>query len=108
MLESAAHAVIPKRNVLGAKRAMKIRPESRITSDEGTQQINPTFAVGRGNANCVKERRKVASDKVRAFRTAYRNAFTRWRQGDRAVEFPPGTYAMRVLHGANILMMAGI
>jgi REP element-mobilizing transposase RayT len=32
---------------------------------------------------------------------AYRAALRRWRAGDRHVEFPPGTYKMRVVHHVN-------
>jgi hypothetical protein len=35
------------------------------------------------------------------WRADYRNALARWRAGDRTVEFPAGTYRMRVLHGAR-------
>jgi hypothetical protein len=37
---------------------------------------------------------------LRAWREAYRAAFVAWRSGRRDVEFPPGTWKMRVVHGA--------
>lgn len=37
----------------------------------------------------------------RDWRDAYDAALHRWRAGDRAVLFPPGTYKMRVLHGVS-------
>lgn len=98
-LESAAHAVIPRHKVLGPKRAMSIPPETRITSAEPKYQRNPTFAVGYG---APVEIRLAAIAKLRAFRVAYRNALLSWRAGNRAVEFPPGTYAMRLFHCANV------
>ena len=36
-----------------------------------------------------------------AWLQAYRVALKKWRAGDRMVEFPAGTYKMRVLHGAR-------
>lgn len=96
-LEAAAHASIPKHKVLGAKRVMKIDSEHRITSFEPIRQCNPTFAVGRGN----REELIKAKTAVRAFRQKYREAFDKWRNGDRSVMFPAGTYAMRVVHRAN-------
>lgn len=98
-LENAAHAVIPKQRVLGAKRAMLIAPETRITSYEPKYQRNPTFAVGR---EAPQGAGLAAVAKRRAFRVAYRTALLAWRAGNRTVEFPAGTYAMREFHGANI------
>ena len=96
-LETAAHARIPARKVLGAKRATKVSPETRITTDEPIRQRNPTFAVGRGNDEAASN----ADQALRTFRESYRKAFEAWRAGDRTVLFPSGTYAMRVIHGAN-------
>jgi putative transposase len=98
-LENAAHERIPQHKVLGAKRASKVSPESRITTREPACQRNPTFALGRGAA---KEVRLAAIAKLRAFRSAYREAWSKWRAGDRSVVFPAGTYAMRVIHRANV------
>ncbi|MBK9259347.1 MAG: transposase [Polyangiaceae bacterium] len=97
-LEAAAHARIPARRVLGAKRAARVPPEKRITTPEPLRQRIPTFAVGRGNAEAAR----IAARAVRAFRAAYRKAFQAWRAGDRSVPFPSGTYQMRVLHGVNV------
>jgi putative transposase len=98
-LEGAAHAEIPQDDVLGAERATNISPESRITSREAVCQLNPTFAIGRGN---TKEVRAAAIAERREFHSAYRGALLKWRAGDRSVEFPAGTYAMRVVHGARV------
>jgi putative transposase len=99
ILEAAAHAVIPKHKVLGAKRATQVPPSSRITSHQLICQHNPTFAVGRGNTRKIRQAPIVD---LSAFHTSYRNALRRWRAGDRFVVFPAGTYAMRVFHGANV------
>lgn len=98
-LEAAAHALIPGRKVLGPIRATKIWPEQRITSHEHSRQLDPTFAVGRGNAKKIRD---TVLDEIRAFRNAYREALMKWRDGDRSVEFPAGTYAMHVYHGATV------
>ena len=98
-LESAAHSKMPQHKVLGAQRVIKVSPESRTTSHEATRQRNPTFAVGRGD---TKELRTKAIAALRSFRAGYRDALQKWRAGDRSVVFPAGTYAMRVIHGANV------
>lgn len=97
-LEAAAHRVIPRHLVLGARRAMQIPPEQRITTDELHFQRNPVFAVGSGNTEAVRN----AKESLRNFRSGYKKAREAWRAGDRAVEFPAGTYGMRVFHGANV------
>lgn len=97
-LESAAHRQIPSKRVLGAKRAQSIPPETRITSKEPRFQRNPTYAVGRGNHG----KRDTIDNRLRDFRSAYRKALAEWRAGNRSIEFPAGTYAMRVLHGAKV------
>jgi putative transposase len=97
-LEEAAHAEIPQHKVLGAERASEVSPESRITTHEAIRQLNPTFAVGRGNSEAFD----IAKQALKDFRVAYRGALKKWREGDRSVVFPAGTYAMRVVHGANV------
>jgi putative transposase len=97
-LEAAAHAAIPRAKVLGVKGVLKVDPKSRILTREPKRQINPTFAVGRNNPEALEK----AKCTLREFRRSYRRAFDAWRAGNRAVQFPPGTYAMRVFHGANV------
>jgi putative transposase len=97
-LEAAAHKTIPERAILGPIQAIKVPPETRVMTIEPIRQHNPTFAVGRGNAEAAR----IAARGVRSFRAAYRKALEAWRAGDRAVVFPAGTYGMRVFHGANI------
>lgn len=97
-IETAAHKRIAKHCVLGAKRAMKISPHSRITSNEASHQPTPAFAVGRGNPEALAKEKHA----LRQFRAEYRKAFDAWRTGNRTVEFPAGTYAMRVLHAARV------
>lgn len=97
-LERAVHASVPRSQFLGAKRVMEVNPESRITTHEPRRQINPTFAVGRGNPIALARARRA----LREFRQSYRNALEQWRLGNRQVLFPAGTYAMRIFHGANV------
>jgi putative transposase len=96
---TAASAKIPANAVLGAENATKVDPESRITSHEPKFQRQPTFALGRG---ATKEMREAMIAKRRAFQAAYTTALQEWRAGDRLVTFPAGTYAMRVIHNANV------
>jgi hypothetical protein len=97
-LENAAHRANAKRGVLGAKRAARVPPEHRITSHEAAAQHNPTSAVGRNNV----PQADAAAKELRDFRVSYSNALKAWRSGYRSVEFPAGTYAMHVFHGANV------
>lgn len=97
-IEAAMRASTPASQVLGAKLAMQLDPFARATRHEPKRQLNPTFAVGRDNKEAFERARKARKD----FRYRYRLALEAWRNGNRAVEFPPGTYAMRTLHGANI------
>ena len=46
-------------------------------------------------------RRLEAIQRLKQFVKAYAEALAVWRNGDRNVEFPYGTYAMRVFHGAR-------
>ncbi len=97
-LEAAAHAAIPISKVLGVKRVYKLNPQSRITSYEPARQLNPTIAAGKGNAEALQ----AAKQARREFQRAYRLARESWRSGNHDVEFPAGTYAMRVFHAANV------
>jgi putative transposase len=93
-----ARKTIAVEDVLGAKQAASISPETRAKTPEPVRDRNPTFAVGRGHGDIAE----VAAHAVTAFRTAYRTALERWRARDREVEFPPGTWWMRVFHSVNI------
>jgi len=83
------------RGYLGAKRVLKTKHTSRASSYERFGSRTPTFAAA-GN-------REVAEAMVearRAFHAAYRKAWRGWRDGDRKVVFPYGTWKMRVYHAA--------
>jgi REP element-mobilizing transposase RayT len=93
-----AHMAERRRSVLGPARARVVPPTARATSDEPTIDRNPTFAVGRDQGNAWHD----AVAALRAFRTAYRDAFKRWCAGVRSVVFPAGTWLMHELHGAAV------
>jgi len=84
---------------MGADRAMAVSPYRRATSWEDMRDLNPTFAVGRGQHDA----RKLAIRALKAFRSAYRAALKLWRTGDRSTTFPRGTWWMAVFHGAPVI-----
>jgi len=86
------------KSFMGADRVARSSPYRRAKSIEPLRQLNPTFATGRARTEAFFE--TVA--RLRAFRSAYRQALDRWRSGDRAAVFPAGTWIMRVLHGAQV------
>ena len=83
---------------VGAKRAMRTSHETQSTAKEPLRDRNPTFAVGPGNAELLF----IHVALRRAWIKSYAEALERWRGGDREVEFPAGTWKMRVLHGARV------
>ena len=98
-LERAAHNELREKRgrFLGVAKIMKLSPRDRAKTPKPRGQLNPTFAVGRGNAEALKE----CIEKRRAFLNHYRQALARWRAGDRDAVFPPGTWWMRVFHKAK-------
>ncbi|WP_053239031.1 hypothetical protein [Sandaracinus amylolyticus] len=103
-LESAARARAREigGTFLGADRCAKLSPFRRATSREPIREASPTFAVGRGNHDAWRE----SAERIRAFRTAYRDAREAWRRGRRDVPFPFGTWLMREEHAAVIAAAA--
>ncbi len=98
-LELAAHNEMRAtgQRFRGAAEVMKISPRSRAKTPRPKGQLNPKFAVGRGNAEALKE----CIARRRAFLNHYYQALERWRAGDRDVVFPAGTWWMRVFHKAK-------
>jgi len=84
--------------VLGPVAARNVSPSRRATSWETFGVVHPTFATGPGR---VVETIAAALE-VMAFRQEYRAAWRRYRDGDKDVVFPYGTYLMRVRHGVNV------
>lgn len=97
-IESNAKAIHAEHKFVGVEKVLEILPESRITTPETHYQRNPTFATGRNQPHAKRK----ATESLRHFRQTYRNALSTWRAGNRLVEFPEGTYAMRVFHGAIV------
>lgn len=95
---ATARATIAPENVLGAQRAATISPETRAKTLEPIRDRNPTFAVGRGH----RDNAIMAARAVTAIRATYRAALQKWCAGNRAAEFPTGTWWMRVFHAVNI------
>ena len=98
-LEKKAHREMREKgwSFLGAVRVMRLSPTDRAKKPKPRVERNPTFAVGQGNAEALKE----AIEERRAFLSHYYQALEKWRAGDRDVVFPAGTWWMRVFHNAK-------
>jgi REP element-mobilizing transposase RayT len=78
-----------------------VSPETRVETAKSTRSPghrNPAFAPGRNQV----EARRHASTALGTFRSLYREALARWRDLERDVVFPAGTWWMRVFHGAAV------
>jgi REP element-mobilizing transposase RayT len=87
-----------RRSFPNARDLCTVAPQKRATSAEPAVERNPTFAPGR---NQVEVGRRAASA-LKTFRWLYRRALERWRDRERDVVFPAGTWWMRVFHGAAV------
>lgn len=83
------------RKVLGRKQVLRQSHEDSPRSLEPRRVRRPRLA-----AKSVW-RRLEAIRRLKSFVKAYAEALAEWRRGNRNVEFPYGTYAMRVFHGAR-------
>lgn len=88
--------------VLGAAGALAQSPQKRASSYENRRTTIPRVA-----ASDTSTRRALLRD-LGAFDAAYRTALRKWRDGDRQVPFPSGTWWMRVHHGARTTEEAAI
>jgi len=79
---------------LGAARVLAQLPTAQPRPGEPRRALNPRVAA-RDKWKRIEVLRRLAN-----FLAAYRDAWTAWVRGDGGVLFPPGTYLMRVLHGA--------
>lgn len=98
--EAAVRRALPKDKrgrpkVVGMKQVMHRSPMYKAKTKEERYCYRPVFAA------VTKEGIKKAKEKFRKFYLAYRIALDEWRDGEREVVFPYGTYKMRVLHRAN-------
>ena len=85
-----------KRRFLGARAVLAQEPR------DSAGDTFPTFTRDPRIACKARAFFLVLLRGLRAFRDAYAVALARWRDGDRAVVFPPGTYLMGVVHGAAV------
>jgi REP element-mobilizing transposase RayT len=95
-LEGAARAEASAtgRGFLGLARILKARPRARPKGREPRGELSPRIACK------DKWKRIEALGRLASFLQAYRIALDAWRSGRRDVEFPAGTYMMRVTHRA--------
>lgn len=79
---------------LGVARILKQRVLERPRTPEPRRRLRPRFAARDPGRRIELARR------LKAFLAGYRDALLAWREGKRDVEFPEGTYLMRVAHQA--------
>jgi putative transposase len=96
--EKRAHKKLPRPSNTKKHRASNISAYKRSTSKETQYTRNSTIAVGQGNEDVYE----AAIAALRSFRAAYRKALARWRDGERGVAFPKGTWWMREFHAATV------
>ena len=94
--EALAKAKEEGRGFMGAERVQRARLTDRGRRWELFGSRNPTFATC-GDPEATRGAVKT----LRAFRAGHADARTRWRNGDRDVVFPHGTWLMRVVHGVR-------
>jgi REP element-mobilizing transposase RayT len=87
------HAKKNRIRFLGAERVLKQRATDSPLTIAPRRGLSPRIAAK------DKWRRIEALRRLKSFVQAYRNAWSMWRAGFRDVEFPAGTYAMRVHQG---------
>lgn len=80
---------------LGRREVLRQSRYSKPTSREEHGTISPRVACKNKWLRIERLKRN------RDWLEAYRSALKKWRKGDRTVEFPYGTYKMRVLHDAR-------
>ncbi len=81
---------------VGAKRVVQAAITVRGTNPEERGVRAPTFAAA-GDGAAAKQ----AVAELREFRASYRDQLERWKEGDRDVTFPHGTWWMRVHHAVR-------
>ena len=94
--EAARELASEGRSFQGVRRVLRGKPTDRSRTPIVSGQRNPEFAAG---GDKVALRAAIALR--RAFDAAYDDALAKWRDGDRDVVFPFGTWWMRVHHRAR-------
>jgi REP element-mobilizing transposase RayT len=90
-----AKAEAERRPFLGPKAVLATAISKSAATEERLKGRNPRFAIRDGKL------RRAAILRWRAFLLAYRDAFFRWRDGQREVRFPEGTWMMARVHRAT-------
>ena len=85
---------------LGVRAIVRQKQTDRPRTQGPRRKLSPQVAAKDGGL------RAAALARLKAFQDGYRAALMLWRQGVREVVFPPGTYAMRVVHGAACAAMS--
>ncbi len=83
------------RGFLGVQKVLAQRPSAQPFRGEPRRGLNPRVACH------DKWKRIEAIGRLKKFLEAYRDAWRMFTDGVRDVVFPPGTWLMRVLHGAR-------
>jgi REP element-mobilizing transposase RayT len=89
------------RKVLGRRQILRQSHEDSPSSPARRFKLNPRIAAR------DRWRRLEAIQRLKAFLVDHARALASWCAGDRTVEFPPGTYWMRVHHGARVAAAPG-
>jgi REP element-mobilizing transposase RayT len=92
--QAAAKLSAEKRRFLGADRVRAQKPTGRPPPGEPRRGLKPRIACR------DKWKRIEALTRLAEFTRTYRVALAAWRKGIRDVLFPPGTYLLRLNHGA--------
>jgi REP element-mobilizing transposase RayT len=79
-----------KGRVLGRRAVLDARHTDAPKTEPADKELTPHIACKN------PERRLAALRALRGFRAAHRHALERWRDGERGVAFPAGTYRMRI------------
>jgi REP element-mobilizing transposase RayT len=83
------------RGFLGVGRVCSTSVTTRPAKKKERFGLSPTFSA------LTQKAWHAAMQRLRAFRLAYRTAFRAWREGDRSVEFPAGTWWLVRRAGAS-------
>ncbi|MBK6847413.1 MAG: hypothetical protein IPG96_07685 [Proteobacteria bacterium] len=94
-LELAAQRHVEGRGVLGRRAVLRQSAFDTPSQPEPRRQMSPRVAGGN------KWARIEALQRLRDFLIGYRDAWHRWRAGDRGAVFPYGTWALRLHAGVS-------
>jgi hypothetical protein len=87
------------KSFLGPKTVLRQATSAQPKTPEPRRNLSPRIACK------STEHRVRALNDLKRFLGRYREAWARWRNGDRQVEFPFGTYAMRLRDGVRCVSM---